>query len=391
MEGNIGFLVDLLIIFISIKIGNIICRKLKQPKILGQTLVGIVIGTAWLGLIKNIDFINELGEIGIILLMFLVGVETDLEELRKSFGKEMSIALGGVIVPFVFGALGIFLLKGNINIVESVFVGSILTATSVGVTVEALGEMGKLKTNQGVSVLGAAIIDDIIGIVLLAIVVGLIGKQGSINVYFVVIKIILFFILILISNKIFKFLLSKNHKIRSNLKSINSSSLLNISMIFIFLFSIVADKLGISSFIGSYFLGVLISNVDESVKQDIYKQIVPVGYGFFIPIFFVSIGVGITLDNISDVLLMGGLLTFIGIVSKIIGCGIGAKLVNFTTRESFQIGISMIPRAEVALIVANIGVNKGIIGYEILASTILLVIISTVVTPLLLKISYKNE
>jgi Kef-type K+ transport system membrane component KefB len=391
MERNIEFLVDLLIIFISIKAGNVICKKFKQPMILGQTLVGLIIGTAGLGLINNIGFINELGEIGIILLMFVVGIETNLEELKNSFSEELSIALGGVIVPFILGGLGMFLIRGNMNIVEAVFIGSILTATSVGVTVETLGQMGKLKTKQGVSVLGAAIIDDIIGIVLLAIVVGLIGKQDAMNVPFVIAKMILFFLVIFIANKLFKFILNKNYKIRSTLKSISSSSLLNISIIFILFFSVISEELGVSSFIGSYFLGVLISNLDENIKEDVYKQIMPVSYGFFIPIFFVSIGVGISLDNVSSALLIGGVLTFIGIVSKIIGCGIGAKLVKFTTRESLQIGISMIPRAEVALIVANIGVNNGIIGYEILTATILLVAISTIVTPLLLKISYNNE
>lgn len=391
MERDIGFLIDLLIIFISIKVGNIICSKFKLPMILAQTLVGIIVGTAGLSLIQNIGFINELGEIGIILLMFLVGIETNFEELKKSFKEELSIALGGVIVPFILGGLGIFLIRGNVSIIEAVFIGSILTATSVGVTVEALGEMGKLNTKQGVSILGAAIMDDIIGIVLLAIVIGLIGEQDTMNVHFVIGKILLFFLVIFISNKLFKFIISKNYKIRSALKLISSSALLNISIIFILFYSIIADKLGISSFIGSYFLGTLVSNLDENLKEHVYKQVVPLGYGFCIPIFFVSIGVGITLDNISSVLLIGGVLTFIGIVSKIIGCGIGAKLVRFKNRECLQIGISMIPRAEVALIVANIGVNKGIIGYEILTATIILVVISTVITPILLKLSYNNE
>jgi len=390
MEREIGFLIDLFIIFISIKLGNIICRKFKQPLVLGQTMVGLIIGSAGLGLIHNMNFINELGEIGIILLMFLVGIETNLEELKKSFNEELSIALGGVIVPFILGGLGMFLVRGNINIIEAVFIGSILTATSVGVTVETLGEMGKLKSKQGISVLGAAIIDDIIGIVFLAIVIGLIGKQDAMNVPFVIGKILLFFIIIFIANKVFKFILSKYRKVRSTLKTINSSTLLNISIIFILFFSIIADKLGISSFIGSYFLGVLISNLDDNIKEDVYNQIVPVGYGFFIPVFFVSIGVGISLNNVSSALLIGIVLTIIGIVSKIIGCGIGAKLVKFRNRECFQIGVSMIPRAEVALIVANIGVSKGIIGYEILTATILLVVISTVVTPVLLKLSYND-
>jgi len=390
MEREIGFLIDLFIIFISIKLGNIICRKFKQPLVLGQTMVGLIIGSAGLGLIHNMNFINELGEIGIILLMFLVGIETNLEELKKSFNEELSIALGGVIVPFILGGLGMFLVRGNINIIEAVFIGSILTATSVGVTVETLGEMGKLKSKQGISVLGAAIIDDIIGIVFLAIVIGLIGKQDAMNVPFVIGKILLFFIIIFIANKVFKFILSKYRKVRSTLKTINSSTLLNISIIFILFFSIIADKLGISSFIGSYFLGVLISNLDDNIKEDVYNQIVPVGYGFFIPVFFVSIGVGISLNNVSSALLIGIVLTIIGIVSKITGCGIGAKLVKFRNRECFQIGVSMIPRAEVALIVANIGVSKGIIGYEILTATILLVVISTVVTPVLLKLSYND-
>lgn len=379
MHSEMNFLVDLVIIIIAAGAGTLICQRLGQPKILGQILAGILIGPSILGLVTHSSLINNLAEIGVILLMFLAGLETDYKELKESFEKSSMIALGGILVPFALGVLGIYLIKENAVLSEAIFVGVLLTATSMGIIVQSLSELGKLKTKQGVVILGAAIIDDIVGIIILTIVLGIFGK-GHTNVTMLILRILLFFFILSILGEVISKFVLKNRKIIRKIKSIY---LLSISLILALLFAVFANEFGLAAIIGAYFIGVILSTTQ--LKNRITKEVSRFGYGFFIPIFFANIGIGVHLGKVTEYLGIAILITLIGIISKIIGSGVGAKISGYSNMESLQIGISMIPRAEVALIVANLGLKTGFIQSDIFTSIILLVIVSTILTPLILK------
>ncbi len=383
MHSDMKFLMDLAMILIAAGLGTLICKKLGQPRIAGQILAGVLIGPSIFGLVAHNGFINNLAEIGIILLMFLAGLETDIDELKESFDKSIIIAIGGLIVPFALGVLGIYIIKDNFEISEAIFLGVILTATSMGITIQTLSEMGKLKTKQGISILGAAIIDDILGIIILTIVLGVFGK-GHTSVTMLILKILAFFIILSIVGGVISELILKNRKIVRKIKPIY---LLSTSLVLALLFASFANELGVAAIIGAYSIGVIISTTQ--LKSRIAKEVSRFGYGFFIPIFFVNIGLSVSLGKVMGNLGIAVIIALIGIVSKIIGSGIGGKLSGFTNKESFQIGISMVPRAEVALIVANLGLTAGFIKDDIFTSIILLVILSTVLTPLMLKKAYK--
>ena len=382
MHSNMKFLVDLAIILAVAGAGTLICRRYGQPRVLGQILAGILIGPSLLGLVNHSSFIGNLAEIGIILVMFLAGLETDYNELKESFESCSLIAIGGIIVPFALGVLGIYMIKEHAQLSEAIFVGVILTATSLGITVQSLREMGKLNTKQGFSILGAAIIDDIFGIIILTIVLGAFGKDHT-NIAMLILKILLFFFILAIVGEVLSKFILKNKQIFRRIKPIY---LLTISLILALLFAGFANEFGMAAIIGAYFIGVIISTTQ--LKNRISKEVSRFGYGFFIPIFFVNIGLGVHLHKVVGHLGIAVTIVIIGIISKIIGAGIGAQLSGFSGRESLQVGIGMVPRAEVALIIANLGLNTGFIKNDIFTSIILLVIVSTVLTPIMLKKAY---
>ncbi|MCH4886912.1 cation:proton antiporter [Acidaminobacter sp. JC074] len=384
MHADTGFMIQLLIILFAAIAGGMISKHLGQPRILGQILAGVLIGPSLLGFVEQSDFISHLAELGVILLMFLAGLETDLEELKSSFENSSKIALGGIIVPFGMGFLGLYLVSDTFVVQEGVFLGVILTATSMGIAIQTLSEMGRLKSRFGMSILGAAIIDDVAGVLILAIALGIFGKSQS-SIALLVGKIILFFVLIsLVGGLISKFIF-KNKKW---FNKISSSHLLAGSFLLTLLFAITASEFGMAAIIGAYFVGLIISTTP--IKHKVFGEIEKFGTGFFIPIFFVNIGMSVNLKIIGEHIWMALFVTTIGIVSKVIGSYIGGRLSDFDKRDALQIGISMVPRAEVALIIANIGLKSGFIGEGIFTGIILLVIVSSVLTPLLLKLTSKK-
>ena len=376
---------NLLVILIASGVGGYLFKRIGQPKVLGQILAGVIIGPSILGIAHHTEFISNIAEIGVILLMFMAGLETDLEELKNSFHKSSSIAIGGVVLPFLMGLGGMFLFKGDIPLSEAVFVGVIFTATSMGVTVQILSDMGRLKSNMGMSILGAAVIDDIVGVIILTVVMGLFSG-GQTDITGLMIKIAAFFGILVVIGVIIKDFVKEN---RSEISRLRAMHLIGISMVLVLSFAIFASEFGMAAIIGAYFVGVIISTTQ--VKHRINHEIEKIGHSFFIPVFFANIGVGIDLNAIVTYLGLALFIAFIGIVSKIVGSGLGAKLSGFTDKESIQIGISMIPRAEVALIVANLGIGAGLIGQDVYTSIIMLVIGSTIAAPILLKRTEKLD
>lgn len=381
MESSLMFLKDLALLLLFANIGGYISSRLKQPEVLGQIVFGLLLGPSVFNLIHGTEFISHIAEMGVVLLMFIAGLETDLEDLKSSSKSSTSIAVGGVVGPLILGMGAILLMKGQASLNEAIFVGVILTATSVSITVESLRELGKLRTRQGIGVLGAAIIDDVVGIILLTVVVGMVDPTQSSNLAIVLGKIATFFIISLVVGILFSKTLTKFSD-----KISRDNKLLTLALIFCFALAFVAEELGVAAIIGAYFTGVIFSSTPH--RNRVSHETQRVAYALFTPIFFMNIGLSVEINNISGSVLLSVVIITAAVLGKLIGCYIGARGSKFNNLEALQISIGMIPRAEVALIVTNLGLNIGVIGQDVFTSIILLVLVSTILTPILLKKTY---
>lgn len=387
LETN--FLLDLAIILLSTKALGLLTRKIQMPQVVGALLAGLVLGPAVLGIVHETDFISKMAELGVIVLMFSAGLETDLRELKKSGKACFIIALIGVIVPLIGGFLvaGLFNNGGSLlsmdskTMLENVFMGVILTATSVSITVETLQEIGKLKTSSGTAILGAAVIDDILGIVLLTVITGM--ADSSVQIWTVLLKIAGFFIVSVIFGIVFYNIFRLLSKLYGKKRRISI-----LAFVFCLAMSFIAEHyFGVADITGAYIAGIVISNTSHA--QFIRKRVETVSYMLLSPIFFASIGIKTTFDGMGSAMLVFAVLfLIIAILTKIIGCGLGAKVCGYTNQESVRIGTGMISRGEVALIVANIGSSTGLMQSQYFAPVIMVVIVTTLITPVFLKVAY---
>lgn len=380
---------DLAIIIIAAKICGIIARKLHAPQVVGQIIAGLLIGPCVLGFVSQTDFLMQMAEVGVILLMFSAGLETDLKELLKTGPVAFLIACAGVFIPLICGAFFYmafygFAPWGSEEFYKAVFVGTILTATSVSITVQALKDMGKLKGKVGTTILSAAIIDDVIGIIVLTFVIGFKNPESSVSS--VIISTILFFVLAVgvgfISYKIFKWV----DKRYPHTRRIPIAGLA-----YCFILSYVAEKyFGIADITGAYVAGIILCSIDDS--SYIESKVDINSYMLFGPIFFASIGLKTNIDNITvGILLFSIGFVIVGLLGKIIGCGLMAKVCKFNWHDSVKIGVGMMTRGEVALIVAQKGLSAGLLEPVYFTSVILLIIVSSIATPIVLKFLYSKD
>lgn len=378
------FLMDLVIIILVANIGGYIANRFNQPSVLGQIVGGLVAGPTFLGLVHDSAFITDMSEIGVILLMFIAGLETDVDELRSSGKASTLIAMGGVVVPFALGGLALMVLRPGLETLEYIYYGIILTATSVSITVQTLRDMNCLRCRSGVSILGAAIIDDVIGIILVTVVTGMVSPSGSANILWVIGKIIGFFLIAIGIGVVFYKVLNKHGEIFNRQRR-----LLQAALIYSFVSAIFAEEMGVAAIIGAYFTGVVFSTTH--FRNQVSHEVQRVAYALFTPIFFVHIGIAVNMPPFSwSLVILSLALTATALIGKVIGSGLGAKLSKFSNQEAIQIGLGMMPRAEVALIVANLGLEMGIIGQEIFTTVIVMVLLSTIVTPIMLKGAFKQ-
>lgn len=370
------YLVHLAVILLLANIGGLVSKKFKQPAVLGQIIVGMVLG---LGFMENTEFITGFAEIGVIFLMFIAGLETDVDELRASSKSSSMIAIGGVVVPMLFVGLASYAIHPDVGV--AIFMGIVSTATSVSISVQTLREIGQLRTKQGITILGAAIIDDIVGIILLTLLIGVLKPSTDTHFLLVVGKIVLFFAMtFVIGYVIKKFLDHYCEKIDLNDHIVTYAAVLCLLLAF------VSEELGVAAITGAYFSGVVFSMT--TVRHKVSHEINQIASTFFTPVFFVSIGMSVDLVSAMQALLIGLILIIPGSIGKVIGSGYGAKLTGFNTHQALQIGIGMVPRAEVAIIIANLGVRMQIITEKELAGVILMVVVTTLLTPSLLKWSF---
>lgn len=385
MEHGYEFLYQLSLVLLAGNVGGLVSKKLNQPQVLGQIVAGILLGTY---LLEKTDVIYYFSQLGVIILMFIAGLETDVNELNRSKGSSSVIAFGGVVVPFLLVGGGFYFFSGNVAL--SVFMGVVSTATSVSISVQTLRELGKLKSRQGIGILGAAIIDDVVGIILLSVAISVLMPGGEAGIASVAVNLFLFFAIVFVVG------LSVHDYAKGEVSFSKIMGLFNIdrmlisyALIFTMVMAFVSEKLGVAAVTGAYFSGVILSMTES--KHTITHNINRIGSVVFTPIFFVSIGMGINLTKIS----FGGAaeISFIllAIIGKIIGCGIGARVSGFSGRQSLQIGVGMIPRAEVAIIIASLGVGLGLIGNEQLTAVVLMVLTTTLITPSLLKMAFNEK
>lgn len=380
-------LLQIVLILLFTKIGGMISRKFKMPEVLGSLLAGVVLGPIVLNLVQYDNNIKLLSNLGVIMLMFLAGLETDLEEMKKAGFTSFMIALVGVIVPLILGTLSAYLFFTNFW--ENLFVGVILTATSVSISVETLKELGKLNTRAGINILGAAVIDDVLGLILISIVLAVAqasgssnGASGAADLLMVMLQIIIFCVIsiagiLFLPKYINKFFNSFTHH----------SNILPIVIALGIFMAYFAERMGIAAITGAYICGLILSTYEH--KEHVVRNIKAISSGFLSLIFFASVGIEANLKGLDlNVLGITAVMFIVAVFGKIIGCGGTARFLKMSKNESIQIGTGMISRGEVAIITANIGLQKGIISEEIFLPTLIVVILSTIITPVLLKIAF---
>lgn len=387
-----SFLLFLAIIMISTKILGLFTRKIHMPAVVGALVAGVILGPSCLKLITLTGdtgvFLEQMAEIGVILLMFNAGLETDLSELKKNGVASFVTALIGVIVPLVGGFLGYaFFFHTDFSdydeVLKAVFVGVVLTATSVSITVETLREMGKLKGKVGTTILGAAVIDDIIGIIVLTIVTSL--KDTSVSPITVVLKIVLYFVFI----AVLIFVLAKLKVFVEEQDEKRRTAIICVALCFILSY-ISEEYFGIADITGAYFAGLMLCTM--KVGPYVARRCEIPSYLIFSPVFFASVGLKVTLGGMdASIWIFAIILLVIAILSKVVGCGLGAKMCGCTGKEAFQVGIGMISRGEVALIVAQKGYASGMLDDVLFAPIVLVVIVTTLITPILLKLVMKDN
>lgn len=387
------FLLDLAIILLCTKLLGVTTTRVRMPQVVGALMAGLLLGPAVFGVLSETDFLQTVAELGVIVLMFSAGLETDIKELKKSGKAAFVIAVCGVIVPIAGGFLcACFfnrpeMIQSDAScsiLLQNIFIGVILTATSVSITVETLKELGRLKTHSGNAILGAAIIDDILGIIALTIITSV--ADPSVHIAVVLAKVAAFFVFAIVVGflfyKIYKYWMSNADKVRRR------------HVIAAFVFCLLMAYLsehwfGVADITGAYIAGLIISNIEES--EYLLGKFDVVSFLLLSPVFFANIGLSVTLPKMTPAIILFTLiLVIVAILTKVIGCGLGAKMCGYETNQCKRIGVGMVSRGEVALIVASKGTALGLLGSAFVGPVVVMVVITTIITPILLKAVYSS-
>lgn len=386
------FLFDIALILMSTKLLGLLTKKIQLPQVVGALLAGLLLGPACLNILHETDFVIQLAELGVIVLMFTAGLETDIKELKKTGKASIVIAILGMIVPLIGGfALASVFNKGGVSdaqapiLLQNIFIGIILTATSVSITVETLKELGKLNTRAGNAILGAAIIDDILGVIALTVVTSATSTEVSIGM--VLIKIVLFFII----GGLAGFIFSKAMEHSMNHYNMDLRRFVILSFVFCLLLSFCAEHFfGVADITGAFMAGLVLSNTPR--KHYIMNRFETTAYMLLSPIFFASIGIKVIIPQMTPSLIAFSVaLVIIAVITKILGCGLGAKICRYTNKEAVQIGTGMVSRGEVALIVASKGAAFGLMGSVFFGPIVIMVVVTTIITPVLLKLVFSKK
>lgn len=367
--------------------GGYLTTRIGQPSVLGELLVGLILGPslidiAHLPFISNthiVDSIAEIGELGVLFLMFLAGLELQISDLAKNLRVSALAGSFGVVVPIFFGS--IFGLNAGMDLNTSVFLGLTLAATSVSISAQTLMELHVLRSKVGLGLLGAAVFDDVLVILFLSIFIGVYNGGGSVlDIIMIIVQMCVFLAL---SVFIGIWLLPRLIERFSRLPI--SQNVLTLSIVIMLFYGIGAELLGgMAAITGAFIAGLMFARTPQ--KTQLESGLSALAFAFFVPIFFVNIGLSIDLSKLSiNFLWISLMISLVAIIGKLLGAGLGARLGGYKWRESLQLGIGMISRGEVGLIVANVGMNNGLIGNELFSSIIGMVLVTTLVTPPLLR------
>lgn len=393
------YLLDLALILLSTKVLGLFSQRFRMPQVVGALVAGLLLGPAALGIIEETDFLRATASLGVIVLMFTSGMETDLNELKRCGKSAFLIALAGVLLPLLGGfAVGHYfndptLLVNNTPgpqgslLLQNVFLGIILTATSVSITVETLRELGKLRGTAGSVILAAAIIDDVLGIVALTIVTSF--SDHSVHVGLVLLKILLFFVFVVVAGVGF----ARSYRWWTGKTEENRTQHAIVAFVFCLLMSYLAEEVfGVADITGAFVAGLVLANATTGERSRyLSDKFESVSFLYLSPVFFASIGLQVVLSAMNlHILLFAVVLTIVAILTKILGCGLGARLCRYSPKESLQIGVGMISRGEVALIVATKGASLGLINPELFGPVIVVVVVTTIITPILLKLVFRD-
>lgn len=386
---RIDFFRDLAIIIVAAKIFGLLAQKLKAPQVVGEIVAGLIIGPSILGFVKQSELLSMMAEIGVVLLMFGAGLDTNMRDLVKTGPKALLVAVVGVFVPMAGGTAlyGCFYGLGAIgsgDFYRALFIGTIMTATSVGITVQALRELGRLKGEIGTLIMSAAIIDDIIGIIVLTFVIGF--KDENSEPMKIVLNTGIFILFALgvgvVCHYIFK-LIDKRYPHRRRVPILGLA-------LCMFLAFAAEGLFGIADITGAYIAGLILCSLVDS--DYIAKKVDISSYMLFGPVFFASIGIKTQFDGFTGELLLFSLcFVLVALLTKIIGCGLMTRLLGYKTKDSLKVGIGMMTRGEVALIVSQKGLSVGLMDSKYFTSVILLIIVSSIATPILLKLLFRGE
>jgi Kef-type K+ transport system membrane component KefB len=403
MAHSLQVLLLLTIIVASAKLAGAAANRVRQPAVFGEILVGLLLGPTLFNVlgwplfgappvvhggagaetVPLLGLVHDLAEIGVILLMFVAGLETDIDEMRRVGHVAFWSAAGGVVLPMLGGAMAARAF-GLPLLWEGVFIGAILTATSVSISAQTLMELGALRSREGTTILGAAVIDDVMGILVLSVVAALAragGDAGASHILVTFIRLVAYFVLAWVGGRLFPAIL------RAALALRVSQAILAAVLVVTFLYAWSAEYLGgVAAITGSYLAGLLFAQTPFKAMID--EGIHPLTYSIFVPVFFVSIGLQANARALGPQVAFVIALVVVAIVAKAIGCGIGAIASGFNLAQSVRVGVGMISRGEVGLIVAGYGLTNGLIDRDVFSASVIMVLATTMVTPPLLKLVF---
>jgi Kef-type K+ transport system membrane component KefB len=394
MTHSLQVLLLLALVIAVAKAAGAAANRIGQPAVFGEILVGLLLGPTLLDVLSWRVFapdaaslgalLGDFAEIGVLLLMFIAGLETDRNQMRRVGRVAFWSAFGGVALPFV-GGIATAAAFGFPLLWEGIFIGTILTATSVSISAQTLIELGALRTREGSTILGAAVIDDVMGIIVLSVVVAAAEASGSAfdpaDLLLLVVRMAAFFAVAVFAGRWIAPLL----RWASGLGV--SQGILATVLVIAFVYAWAAEYVGaVAAITGAYLAGLLVA--DTPFKKDIDAGVHPLTYSMFVPVFFVGIGLEANARELGDQVSFSLVLIVVAIVSKAIGCGLLARLTGFTTREAIRVGAGMISRGEVGLIVAGYGLRNQIIGRDVFSAAVVTVLVTTMVTPPLLRLTF---
>jgi Kef-type K+ transport system membrane component KefB len=372
--GHSTLLLNIAVILLGAKLVEALSKRVGLPPVLGEVLYGVAIGPSVLGWVQPNETITLLGSLGVVLLLFVAGLETRVAELRAVGGAAMLTATGGVVVPFVLGYfVGVWF---GLGLVPSLFLGTILTATSVSISAETLRSMGRLRTRAGTTIMGAAIVDDVMGLMVLAAVAA-VGEGGSL--WLPALRVVAFAVAALVLG-----LWAMPHLIHAAESHLSKDALLALVMAIVLVYAWAAAQLGgLADITGAYLAGLLVGRT--RFQSQAAEGALTLGYGLLIPIFLVWVGLQADLGALALAPLLALAVTAVAVAGKLIGCYAGARS-QLSHQDSVWVAVAMISRGEVALVVASVGRTAGLVDERVFSACIAMTLATTLLTPMALRL-----